>query len=352
MSKYQFILDKIYANFTNNALSWNDAESLMKIPSSEDIDWDKFFTKIAQYRWNKLNHPKQIKLYNPGQKFPALSLTGVHCDLACEHCDKKYLKGMRDVSDKSHFQEILSSLVAENINGALLSGGCQKDGSVPIVNFASEIQQFKEQHHFYLNSHLGIVDKPTIQKITHTGVDLVSFDLILDPDVITNVFHSPNTVENYKETYLNLRASSIRVVPHVLIGANFGNLSTELETIKYIHDHPVDMLVFIVMIPPKKAGKYDDRFNFIQANEVARLIFLAKALIPEMEISLGCMRLRNPEFRPMEKWGIQVGLDRIEIPGKSTLEWLHAKKFHISYFNACCAISHQFEEELTKKKNK
>lgn len=342
-------LETIFHKYQNKSLSWKDADLLLQYNPTDEAIWDRFFEKIADYRWNQQKQKKHVKTYHPGNKFPALSLTGTNCDLDCEHCHSRYLHGMRDISTPTAFKECLQDLVLKNCTGALLSGGCEENGRVPLEKVLPQIKKFKTTHQFYFNSHLGIADSQIIHQLTEAQIDLVSFDLVLNPKVIRDIFHSSHTVDDYIKTYKTLQEENIRLVPHVLIGSYFGRISTEIETLKFITENPTEMMVFIVMIPPKLNGKYDSRFNFILPEDVARLIFIMHYFNPKMELSLGCMRLRSHKFRKMEKWGIQAGLTRIEMPGKKTEDWLQKEHIQIDRFDACCAISETHEQELKKR---
>jgi hypothetical protein len=344
LNEYNDLLDNFLRKFIGDKFTWEDAAALMAIPSDDYLNWDQFFSEIANHRWNHQNEKKSMKIYTPGLHFPALSLTGDQCDLSCDHCDKKYLKGMRDASSSDKFDQQLTNIVNKGGIGALLSGGCDSTGQVPVVKFSKEIAEFKSKHDFYFNSHLGIIDPKTAKDIAKSGVDMVSFDLIFDDSVIKNMFHLSHTSEDYKESYRILKAADIRVVPHVLIGANFGKIISEVHTLQFIQENPSDLIIFIVMIPPKVGKEVDSRFRIVSPSEVARLIFIAKALIPDMELSLGCMRMRGKSFITLEKWSILAGINRMEIPSRSTMNWLQEYNYDIEHFGACCGIPTSFEK--------
>ena len=308
----------------------------------------KTFGLIKQIMQNKKKIQTKIKIYIPGKNFPPISLTGTHCDLNCEHCDKKYLEHMLDGSSSKKLTSILDGLIENGKNGALISGGCESNGKVPIGNFINEIRLFKEKSHLYLNSHIGITDEKSIKEIEKTNLDMVSFDLIFDQKVITEVFHSKRTIVDYQNTYLNLQKSNIRVVPHILIGAYFGKIRKELEIIQFLRQYPPDLIVFIVMIPPKVDNAIDPKFRIPLPHEVARLILITKQFLPDVEISLGCMRPREKKFRIMEKWAIQSGINRLEIPSRQTKIWMKENNLETETFHSCCAISTNYETKLRK----
>ena len=55
------------------------------------------------------------------------------------------------------------------------------------------------------------------------------------------------------------------------------------------------------------------------------------------------MRPKGKFSKELERWTIQAGAIRMEIPSQATLKWAKAENFEISYYGACCAISKDFE---------
>ena len=197
------MLSTILNKYKQNTFSWEDAEKLMSISSLPEEEWELFFQEIAKYRWDHLKHSKKIKIFTPGLHFPAVSLTGGECALSCDHCDKKYLQNMRDASTPEKFQTQMQRIIDNDGIGALLSGGSDENGQVPVSQFSEEIRNLKTKHpEFYFNSHIGILDPPTADKIASSGVDMVSFDLILDNKAIKDMFHLSRTLEDYQKSYL------------------------------------------------------------------------------------------------------------------------------------------------------
>ena len=96
LNEYNNLLNKLLAKFKTDVFSWEDAETLMKIPSNFEVDWEDFFFEIANHRWNQQKEKKIIKIYTPGLHFPALSLTGDQCALSCDHCDSSRLWAQRE----------------------------------------------------------------------------------------------------------------------------------------------------------------------------------------------------------------------------------------------------------------
>ena len=200
-SEYQSQLNEILQHYREGSFKITDAENLMGIPNSVHVNWDDFFTSIGKHRFHTLHEAKNLKIYTPGRNFVSVSVTGDQCALHCEHCDQKYLQGMIPARSADEFTTAMDHIVDQGGVGALISGGCTKDGKVPLLKYASQIKHFMSEQTFYLNSHVGLVDTEEAKKIKECGIDIVSFDLILDDVAIQDVFHlSTTTVEDYQES--------------------------------------------------------------------------------------------------------------------------------------------------------
>jgi hypothetical protein len=342
-SEYQTQLDEILQHYREGTFSFTDAEHLLGIPNTADVNWDHFFMSVGKHRFNTLHEAKNLKIYTPGRNFVSVSVTGDQCALHCEHCDDKYLQGMVPARSADEFTVAMNTIVDKGGVGALISGGCTKDGKVPILKYASQIKQFKSEQTFYLNSHVGLVNAEEAQKIKECGIDIVSFDLILDDVAIQDVFHLPNTVKSYQESYEALKQAGVQVAPHLLIGARFGQLAKELDVIKYLMASPPTLLIMIAMIPPKIHGQIKPPFQNLAPQDIARIFFIARALMPKTELSYGCMRPKGGEYQDTERWVILAGASRIEIPSQKTRKWAEKFGFSSKYFGACCSISEDYE---------
>ncbi|MHA1584676.1 MAG: radical SAM protein [Promethearchaeota archaeon] len=351
--EHQDQLNNILTKYKSNQFTLEDAEKLMQIPSDAPVNWDFFFQQIADHRWNALNEKKNIKIFFPGQKFPSISVTGSQCALNCAHCDRKYLHGMIQAPTVNEFNEELEKLVEKKENGALISGGCESDGSVPILKFKDEITAFKEHYgdNYFLNSHVGLISPKDAINVKESGIDMVSFDLILDQPSITEIFHLKRTPRDYINVYEALQKENVKVVPHLLIGAYFGKLSGELDVIRYLLQNQPEKLIFIAMIPPRFKGKIVPPFELLSPQDVARVIFIAHALLPNTKLSLGCMRPKNANKDRMDRWSIFAGASHIVLPSHKTQDLMKELGYETAYFDACCSITESFESILQNKAN-
>ena len=179
MSSNQSLLNRI----KSGSATWLDYSALLSLESEE---FESIF-KIAQEITNK-NFGNVLKIYNPTKRFPAISITGNDCALACEHCNKKYLKGMKAILNVTDLERYLMDLSKKGGVGALISGGCEPDGSVPLIGFLDTIKKVKTDTNLIINTHTGLLNIDTVKMLAESKIDIVSFDILPPLIVVLNLF--------------------------------------------------------------------------------------------------------------------------------------------------------------------
>jgi len=341
MSNNKALLKK----FKIGTQTWADYNEILGL-ESRDLEP---FLKLA-YDLKKRNFGNLLKIYIPNKRFPAISITGSECSLHCEHCNKKYLDGMKPILNSNELKEYLMDLHNNDGIGVLISGGCLPDGSVPLLNYLDSIKEIKEKTSLIINVHAGLLNEETASKLAQLGVDIVSFDVNMDEDIIKDIYHLDKNLDDYKKAISYMQKYGINIVPHICIGLYYGKLHKELETIKFIKESGLNpsLIVLIALIPPKNS---DTKFLKPKPVDIAKIISVIRFVFPNSEISLGCMRPRGDVKIEIEKYAIEAGINRIEIPSKKTLKWAKELYPNIDYnfFSACCAIPDEFEKFAKSK---
>jgi len=343
MNRVQELLN----NIESGNASWSDFADFLNL---ESIDLEPFFN-LAQ-NITKRNFGNILKIYNPTKKFPAISITGSNCALNCEHCNKKYLKGMKPILESKDLEDYLLDLSDKKGIGALISGGSREDGSVPLLSFLNAIRRVKQETNLIINTHTGFLDEETAKKLNEANVDIISFDINMDQEVIRDIYHLNIELKEYKRAIELLNRYNLNIVPHICVGLYYGRLHKELDTLKFIKEALVNptLIVVIVLIPPKNSRL---KFETPQPEFIAKIITLIRFIFPETEISLGCMRPRGKIKIEVEEYALKGGITRIEIPSRETLKWLKRKnsKIQFKFFSACCAIPKKYEKFAESKKS-
>jgi uncharacterized radical SAM superfamily protein len=235
-------------------------------------------------------------LYNPTKKsFPALSVTGRKCSLDCKHCQEVYLKHMIPVTPESLYALCMN----DHLKGVLISGGCDSRGKVPLDNFLPIIKKIKEETDLLINVHTGLVNEKEVRTLKKTNIDCVSFDFVIDDNILKNVYNLNRTSRDYIKT-MKVLSKYVNVAPHLCIGLNFGKSGKEIEALEVLSEFKIKKLVLLVLKPTKQTEMENVEVDLENVYNV-----FEKA--SEFEnVSLGCMRPRNEKI---EKKAFKLGFD-------------------------------------------
>lgn len=289
---------------------------------------------------------KILNCYYPGEKFPAISITGSNCALNCKHCGQHYLKNMLSAETPEKLKDIGLKLSENGANGALLSGGCDENGAVRFDNFINVISDLKSETDLILNIHTGLITDPSLMKqLAKAGIDVASVDVVGDNDTIRQIYGLEKSVEDYEIGLRILIESGIScIVPHICIGQYFGKLKGEfnaIEILKNLHEEYgefPDKIVFIVFIPTRDTLMQDAGAPSI--NDISTVIENARTVFPDISIILGCMRPKTTdEDRNIEIACLEAGVNGIVLPSKKTLEFAELQGYKLNKYETCCAIN-------------
>ncbi len=341
MNKSKDLLHKI----RSKKATWSDFSSFLNLEKNE---MEPFF--ILAQEITKRNFNNTLKIYNPTKKFPALSITGSECALHCEHCNEKYLKGMKPILTNNDLESFLMKHSRNEGIGVLISGGCEPDGSVPLIKYLDTVKNVKKKTNLIINTHTGLLNEETAQKLAEANVDIVSFDINLDEEIIKNIYHLDKSVNDYKQAIKLLKKNKLNIVPHICIGLYYGKVHKELESIKFIKENKINpsLMVLIALIPPKNSKI---KFERPKPFDIAKVIAVLRFVFPYTELSLGCMRPRGDIKTDVEKYAIRAGINRIELPSRDTLKWVKSTNpgIKFQFFSTCCAIPNRYENIAKSK---
>lgn len=275
-----------------------------------------------------MDHPavstgmRRIALYRPGKAFPAVSVTGTDCQLMCEHCQGRYLKGMRPARTPEELQQLAQELGLNGGSGILLSGGCDAQGKVPLIPFLPAVQAIKRSTPLLINLHPGLVSWDEAQQIATSGADRISFDLTLDDEVLQRRMHLQLSSRNNLDSFRHLcRAAPGRVAPHVLLGA--GREELELQAVGVAAEEDVPCIILLSMIGEKVPDWEGRLLRAVRAGA-------------SRPVLLGCMR---PRGRPdVEMAALEAGAVGIASPSARTVAEIKEKGWMVEWRQECCAL--------------
>ncbi len=288
------------------------------------------------------HHGKKITFYIPGMfyyngikgKFPGVSLTGKSCGLNCDHCQGKLLESMIPVISPEELFNVCKSLRDNSAEGLLLSGGFDTNHTIPLTKFIPAIKRIKEDTGLKITLHCGILDQKTCIMLKEAGIDQALVDIIGDDDTIKNVYRTKKKVRDIVDTIKNLLNAQIPVIPHIVVGINYGKITGEYRALEIIKEFPVYILVFVSLMPIP--GTPMENIKTPDAEDIARLIINARFKMPAVIIALGCARKRG--YKDIDLWAIECGVNRIALPADEAIARAKDYKLSIEWQRTCCSL--------------
>ena len=300
------------------------------------------------YRLRKLHFRNELTFSIPGtvsyqdgtlpfqkDRFPAISVTGTHCALHCEHCKGKLLESMIPANDSETFLQIVEGLCSNGANGILVSGGANLKGEVPLENFLPLIKEVKKRYpSFKIIVHTGLIRKEVAKGLKEAKVDQILLDVIGDNDTIRQVYHLNKTVHDYEETLYRLKEMGHRLAPHIIIGHHFGEVRGEWKALEIVTRVGVETIVLVVLKPLVERNS----FRIPTAEEVSKITAIARILNPIIPIRMGCIRPAHPLKAEMEKGAIDSGVNTIAYPLHGTIEYAKEMGLETCFVEMCCSL--------------
>lgn len=272
--------------------------------------------------------------FHPGKTFPAFSITGKGCELNCLHCNHHYLSAMVDVSDQDDLFGKLLKLSHEGGVGALISGGSDRGGVVPLAPFIPALKRIKEETDLVLNVHTGFIGGEDSEALAGAGVDVVSFDVVGSRETAQQVYGLNKGPADYRLTLSRLEDAGIAsIVPHVTVGLHFGKLYGEYNAIRVISQAcKADAVVINALIPTRNTGM--GSVSVPSVSNVASIIEYAVAIM-DAPVYLGCMRSKgNTE---LEIAAEEAGASGIVLPSSEGRKAIMGKR-ETEDLDCCCAV--------------
>jgi hypothetical protein len=311
-----------------------------------DLPWDDLQTRAWSARtshfapWLGLavpgaRHYTTEHYVNEPHRFATVSLTGTACALHCAHCNRHLLETMHAAPAPADLVALGRRLQSQGCQGLLLSGGADARGAVPLLHFLSAIAELKAIG-LQLIVHTGLVDEQTANGLYAAGVDQALFDVIGDEETIRSVYGLPFTPQDYARGLAILRQAGLVVAPHVVIGLHYGQLRGELDALEIIRDVGAHMVVLVVLRPLPNtlmAGVVPPG-----AEEVGRLTAVARLLMPDTPLILGCARPAGQAKVPMERLAVLAGANVVAYPDPETVRLAAERGLQTEFLESCCTL--------------
>jgi uncharacterized radical SAM superfamily protein len=234
---------------------------------------------------------------------------------------------MIDIRGTPDLFRVINDLLAAGAEGLLVSGGCDVNGSVPIMKEVPAIK-YAHDNGMKVNVHTGFIGKDDAKRLVDAGVTAFSVDVHQDPDIIRNILHLEVPAEAYSELLDNIISAGGEAVAHLTVGFGTEDLMRSAELIKR---KGLKEVVLLALVPTK--GTMTEKM-LITDDEI---IDAAGALMDMgFNVILGCMRPRAN--RDLEVRCIELGIRRIANPSRKTILWARENGMKVIVRETCCCI--------------
>ncbi len=288
---------------------------------------------MKQYRVNHYS--------NRGRpNFLATSVTGKGCQLYCDHCQAKLLKPMLDTRKPEELWDLAVRVARQNGEGLLVSGGCLKDGTVPLQPFADTFRRIKSELGLKIAVHSKFVTRALAEALSGTGLDAVMMDVPCSERIIHEIYHLPHYgYENVAQTLDLLEEFQLPAAPHLLLG--FGDESNRREGVAVALDllkgRTLQSLVAVFLMPlPGTPMKRPEPMPLREANAVFKSL---RSSFPHTPLYLGCARPPGKYQVKLEMLALKHSFEGIAFPSDETIELAQKRNYEIHFRECCCAIS-------------
>jgi lipoyl synthase len=288
---------------------------------------------------------KRITLYLPGMfvldgergRYPAISITGDHCRLRCDHCAGEILKPMPGATTPEALVELCLRLRDAGALGFLVTGGSDEQGRLPWDRFLGALAEVKKRTGLHLSVHSGMVDQDTALGLREAGVDQALLDVVGADETWQEVMHLEGGGALLRRSLDGLRRAGLQVVPHVVMGIHRGRILGERKALEILRDDPPSLLVWVALMPLPRTPMAST--PPLPLEEAACLLADSRVMFPDTEISLGCARPRGKYRQALERIAMEAGVNRIALYSDDTVDHARSLGLEVEMRGTCCSVT-------------
>ena len=269
--------------------------------------------------------------------FPAFSITAGACALMCDHCQARILEPMIPATNPEMLdQKVRDLIMLQNLQGFLLSGGSNRHNEIKYERFYPVIEGLKRDFpHLKIAIHTALTDAPRARAMESAGVDTAMMDVIGAQETIEQVYHLDRPVDDFEATLEALCATSMEIVPHIVVGLHYGQILGEANALDIVSRHGIHSLVLVVIMP-----FYAKEGTFVtpDTRDVGEIFLEARTRVANRQVLLGCARPPGMHKRVTDAYAVMAGLDGIAFPADGTVAVAETVGRAYHQEHACCSI--------------
>ncbi|HYM62936.1 MAG TPA: radical SAM protein [Thermoanaerobaculia bacterium] len=292
----------------------------------------------------------EIHFYAPGLKdyrtseydaqdagaFVSLSVTGASCALQCDHCQSRVLEGMMPLNGAGLFEQA-QALARRGARGILVSGGCDRQGRVPLLRHVPDLKRIRTELRLAVRVHPGIPDEETAAALGEVDLDGAMLDVIGAEETIREVYHLEVGVAEYAAALDRLSRHRVPLVPHIILGLHYGKMLGEWRALEMIARHRPKLLVLVILMP--LYGTAMATVTPPAVEEIGAFFQTARDAFPDIPVSLGCARPIGPQKTAIDRLAIDAGLDGIAYPAEGIVAYAQERGRTPRFHDACCGVN-------------
>jgi uncharacterized radical SAM superfamily protein len=330
--------------------AWQDI--VARVEPLEDAALDARLVADMERRYGGLHARGGINFYTPTFKayasseigacgksaWPAVSITGAECQLQCDHCKGKLLEPMIPARTPEALWRVVNETIEAGAKGMLLTGGSNHQDAVEYGPYYSTIRRIKDSFpDFKIAIHTALVTRHAARCLEQAGVDAAMLDIIGAQDTVTQVYHLKRPVADFEASLAYLTETSLKVVPHIVIGLHYGRLLGEWSALDMIRRHRPAALVLVVIMPFYAPAQRP--FAVPASAEVGRFFMDAREALPETPLLLGCARPPGRAKQEIDAYAVLAGVNGIAHPADGMVELAVRLGREVRVTPACCSIA-------------
>ena len=252
----------------------------------------------------------------------------------CDHCGSKLLEPMIHAETPEKLVEACQRLEERGDAGCLVTGGSRRDGTLPWEDFIPAIKTAKETTGLHISIHGGVINHDLARSMKDAGVDQVLLDVVGDDETLASVLHAGFSVERINNTLAALTDVGIPVVPHIVVGLNYGKIKGEYEAVRMIKGYRPEAMVIVSLMP--LAGTPMSGVPPPEPQDIARIIAAARIEMPDVPISLGCAR--DSSDPGIDVLAVDCGVNRMAIPSEEAIKRAEYYGLEMIWQGTCCSV--------------
>jgi len=233
---------------------------------------------------------------------------------------------------------VVNEQISARAQGMLLTGGSNHRNEVEYDDYYPVVRRIKDAFPaFKIAMHTALVDRDIAQRMEAAGIDAAMMDVIGAQDTISQVYHLKRSVADFERSLECLTTTSMKCVPHIVIGLHYGRMLGEWEALEIVARHKPAALVLVVVMPFYAPAQRP--FVTPDARQVGRFFMDARRRLPDTPLLLGCARPAGRVKAEIDSYAVMAGLNGIAHPADGVVELALRLGRDVRVTPACCSIA-------------